>query len=78
MVLGLLQIFLQLYLIELLGFLIGLRLLELQHLIHSRILTGFGMLVFFLCNFGSDICLILSFLNNTQFQVVLDGKSLNA
>ena len=42
-----LQIFLQFYLIELLGRLTGLGLLELQHLIYSRLLTGFGMLVFF-------------------------------
>ena len=50
MVLGLLdqlQIFSQLYLIELLGLLIGLGLLELWHLIYPRFLTGFGMLVFF-------------------------------
>ena len=42
-----LQIFLQLYLIELLGLLTGLGLLELWHLIYPRLLTGFGMLVFF-------------------------------
>ena len=42
------QIFLQLFMIELLGLLTGLGLLELQHLIYSRILTGFGMLVFFI------------------------------
>ena len=50
MVLGLLdqlQIFSQLYLIELLGLLTGLGLLELWHLIYPRVLTGFGMLVFF-------------------------------
>ena len=50
MVLGLpnqLKIFLELYLIELLGLLISLGLLELQHLIYPRLLTGFGMLVFF-------------------------------
>ena len=50
MVLGLLdqlQIFSQLYLIELLGLLTGLGLLELWHLIYPRLLTGFGMLVFF-------------------------------
>ena len=49
MVLGLLdqlQIFLQLYLIELLVLLRGLGLLELQQLIYPRLLTGFGMLVF--------------------------------
>ena len=51
MVLGLLDqllIFLQLYLIELLGLLItGLGLLELWHLIYPRFLTRFDMLVFF-------------------------------
>ena len=50
MVLGLLDqllIFSQLYLIELLGLLTGLGLLELWHLIYPRLLTGFGMLVFF-------------------------------
>ena len=50
MVLGLLdqlQIFWQLYLIELLELLTGLRLLKLQQLIYPRLSTGFGMLVFF-------------------------------
>ena len=50
MVLGLLNqllIFSQLYLIELLGLLTGLGLLELWHLIYPRLLTGFSMLVFF-------------------------------
>ena len=50
MVLGLLDellIFSKLYLIELLGRLTGLGLLELWHLIYPRLLTGFGMLVFF-------------------------------
>ena len=49
MVLGLLnqlQIFSQLYLIELLGLLTGLGLLELCYLIYSGLLTGCGMLVF--------------------------------
>ena len=47
MVLGLLdqlQIFLQLYLVELLVLLTGLGLCELYHLIYPRSLTGFGML----------------------------------
>ena len=47
MLLGLLdqmQIFWQLYLIELLEVLIGLGLLKLQHLIYSKLLTGFSML----------------------------------
>ena len=50
MVLGLLdqlQIFRELYLIDLLGLLTGLGLLELKHLIYLRLLTRFGMLVFF-------------------------------
>ena len=49
-VLGLLdqlQIFSQLYLIEFLGLLTDLGLLELWHLIYPRLLTGFGMLVYF-------------------------------
>ena len=49
MVLGLLdqlQIFSQLYLIELLGLLTGLGLLQLWHLICARPLRGFGTLVF--------------------------------
>ena len=50
MVLGLLdrlQIFWQLCLIELIGLLMGLGLLALLHLICSRLLAEFGMLVFF-------------------------------
>ena len=50
MVLGLLdqlQIFSQLYLIELLGFLTSMGLFEQWHLIYPRLLTGFDMLVFF-------------------------------
>ena len=50
MVLGLLDqllIFSQLYLIELLGLLTGLGLLKLWHLIYSRLLAGYGILVFF-------------------------------
>ena len=42
-----LLIFSRLYLTELLGLLTGLRLLELLHLIYPRLLTRFGMLVFF-------------------------------
>ena len=83
MVLGLLnqlQILLQLYLIELLGLLTGLWLLELYHLIYSRLLIGFGMLVFF-SNLGLMECqvryLVLFPLFSVidGFQVVLDGKS---
>ena len=50
LVLGLLdqlQIFSKLYLIELLGLLTGLGLLELWYLIYPRLLSGFGMLFFF-------------------------------
>ena len=50
MVLGLpdqVQIFSLWYLIELLGLLTGLGLLKLWHLIYPRLLTGFGMLVYF-------------------------------
>ena len=50
MVLGLLDqllIFSQLYQVELLGVLAGLELVELWPLIYARLLTGFGMLVFF-------------------------------
>ena len=50
MVLGLfdqLQIFSHLYLIELLGLLTGLELLEVWHLIYPRLLTEFDKLVFF-------------------------------
>ena len=49
MILGLLdqlQTFLRFHLIELLGLLTGLGLLELQHLIYPRLLLGFGMVVF--------------------------------
>ena len=42
-----LQFYWQLYLIELLGLLLGLGLLKLQHLIHPGHLTGFDILVFF-------------------------------
>ena len=74
-----LQIFSQLYLIELLGLLTGLGLLELWHLIYPRFLTGFGMLVFFrLKSYGISgqiFGLISSFLSNRWLQVVLDEKS---
>ena len=79
MVLGLLdqlQIFLQLYLIELLGLLTGLGLLELWHLIYPRLLTGFGMLVSKFCRISGQVFgLIYYFLSNRWFQVVLDVKS---
>ena len=41
-----LLIFSQLYVIELVGFLTGLGLRELSHLIYRSLLTGFGMVVF--------------------------------
>ena len=83
MVLGLLDqllIFSQLYLIELLGLLTGLGLLELWHLIYPRLLTEFGMLVFF-TNVslngisGQIVGLISSFLINGRLRVVQDGES---
>ena len=54
-------------------------LLELQHLIYPRHLTGFGMLVFF-TNLSHGISgqifgLISSFLSNRWLRVVLDGNS---
>ena len=83
MVFGLLdqmQIFSQLNLIELQGLLTGLGLLKLWHLICPRVLTGFGILVFFtnLRSYGISgeiFGLISSFLSNRQLGVVLDGKS---
>ena len=83
-VLGLLVqllIFSQLYMIELLGLLKGLGLLELWHLISPRLLTGFGMLAFFtklIKSYGISgqiLGLISFFLSNRQLQVVADGKS---
>ena len=74
MVLGLLdqlQIFLQLYLIEFLGLLTGLGIVELQHLIYTRLLPGFGMLLFFTNlsygTLGQIFRLISSFLSNRRF-----------
>ena len=67
MVFGLLdqlQIFWQLCLIELLGLLTGLGLLELQHMIYPRYGTS-----------GQMFSLISSFFSNRQLRVVLDGKS---
>ena len=72
MVLGLLDqmmIFSQLYLIELLGRLTGVRLLELWHLIYRKLLIGFGMLVFF-----TNLSL-MEFQVRCLVRVVLDGKS---
>ena len=67
-----------LYLIELLGLLTGLGLLELWHLIYPRLLINFSMLVFFTKSYGISgqiIGLIFSFLSSRQLWVVLDGKS---
>ena len=82
MVVGLLdqlQIFRQLFLIELLGLLTGLGLLELKVLIYPRLSTGFGMLVFFinlsLMVSGKMFGLISSFLSNRILRVILYGKS---
>ena len=73
MVLGLLDqlhIFSQFYLIELLGLLTSLGLLELWHLIYPRLLTGFGMLVFF-----TNLSLMEFLVSNRRLRVILDGKS---
>ena len=62
MVLGILdqlQIFWQFYMIELLGLLTGLGLLELYHFIYPRLLSGFGM-------FG--MLVLFTNLSLTQFQ----------
>ena len=82
LVLGLinkLKIFWQLYLIELLGLLTGLELLELWHLIYPRLLTGFGMLVFFtnlgLMEFQVRYLALFLLFSVRRLQVVLDGKS---
>ena len=84
-VLGLLdqlQIFWQLYLIELLGLATGLRLLKLHHLIYPRLLTGVGMMAFFtnvrLMEFQVrylTLFLLFSVLTFRQLQVVLYRKS---
>ena len=83
MVLGLLnqlQVFSQLHLVELLGLLTDVGLLELWHLIYPRLLTEFDMLVFFtnvsLVEFQVRyLAFIPSFLSNRWLEVVLDGKS---
>ena len=84
-VLGLLdqlQIFWQLFLIELLGLATGLRLLKLHHLIYPRLLTGVGMMAFFtnvrLMEFQVrylTLFLLFSVLTFRQLQVVLYRKS---
>ena len=76
-----LQICWRLYLIELIGLLTGLGLLSIWSValdIYPRLLTGFGMLVFFKPKSHGISChifgLISSFLSNRQLQVILDGK----
>ena len=82
MVLGLLdqlQIFWQLYLIELLGFLTGLGLQVLLHMLYPRLSTEFGMLVFFtnvsVMEFQVRYLALFFFLGNRRLRVVLDGVS---
>ena len=63
------------------GLLIGIRLLELWHLIYPRHVTGCGILVFFTNSYRNGISChvfgrILSFLSNTLLQLVLEGKYL--
>ena len=71
-----LQIFLQLYLIQSLGLLTGLVLLDLRHFIYPRLLTGFYMLVFL---YKLKSCEIsgqkfgLFRLENFRFFSVIDG-----
>ena len=56
------------------GFLTGLGLLELQHLIYYRLLAGFGML-FFVTKLSLMEFQVIYLLSNRHRQVVLDGKS---
>ena len=62
---------LQLYLIELLGLLIGLGLFELQHLIYPRMSTGFGMLVIFTNLIKLEIQ--VTYINLFRLFSVMDG-----
>ena len=83
MILGLLnqlRIFSQLYLIELLGFLTGLGILELWHLIYPKAFdrVWHAGLLHKLKSYeisGQIFGLISSFLSNRRLRVVLDGKS---
>ena len=73
-----LQIFWQLYMIELLGLSVGLRLFELQHLIYLRLSTGFGTLIFFVifCLMGFLVSYLASFcLFSVEDGFEKDGKS---
>ena len=63
-----LQVLRQLYLLELLGLLISLELLELWHLSYPKLLTGCGMLLFFTI---SGIC---PYLSNRWLRKVMNGK----
>ena len=74
MVLGLLdqlQIFLQFYLIEFLGLLMDLGLLELWHLIYPRLLTWLDMLVFFTSLMEFQVRYLALFL---LFSVMVDSS----
>ena len=74
-----LQMFYQLYLIDLLGLLTNLRLLKVEHLIYPRLSIGFGMQFSSKSKCygtsGQTLGLISTFLSNRQLWVVLDGKS---
>ena len=74
MVLGLLdqlQIFLQFYLMEFLGLLMDLGLLELWHLIYPRLLTWLDMLVFFTSLMEFQVRYLALFL---LFSVMVDSS----
>ena len=74
MVLGFLdqlQIFLQFYLIEFLGLLMDLGLLELWHLIYPRLLTWLDMLVFFTSLMEFQVRYLALFL---LFSVMVDSS----
>ena len=62
------------YLIELLGLITDLGLLELQHLIYPRLLTGLQKLKFYIIS-AQIFGLISSFISNRWVQIVLDRKS---
>ena len=71
-----LQIFWWLYLVELREFLTGLGILELWNLIYLKPSLEFGIKNSSLLEFQVEYLISLSFLNNRQLPVVLDGKSL--
>ena len=76
------QTFGKLYLIQLLGLLIGMGLLRLLHLIHPRLLTGYGMLDFFknwiLWKFRQGICCYIFFSVIDSFRKSLQEYPVNA